>query len=844
MDARPACDGWLRRRLTFVTLAATLTPAGVTAPPPAVCSYCNGGGLFYSDPDLGPCACRTPTATIDFETKSEAGFIWNEERQKWDGPPGAAQNKKGLGVIGAAVYAEHPSTDVLTLSYKLPGDIAPTRWQPGKPLALLQRLFDWIAASGRVEAHNVMFERLIWTLICVPRYGFPPLPPEQLDCSMATARVNQRPGKLENLGNVLGLAVRKNKDGRRLLNKFSVPRAPTKSDPRRWITVDEDPDDAERLYAYCDDDVTTEEAARDAMPPMTAAEREFWLVDQEINWRGLGVDRPAIRDCLAVLRQALDRYGQEMRELTGGIEPTQLAQLKGWLAGHGVFVDSLDADHVENLLARLAPGPARRAIEIRALVGSASVKKLFAMENMASADDRLRNLIVHHGARTGRPTGEGAQPLNMPRSGPKLITCADHACSRPFKPALPACPWCQAVRPPPGSKAGHPRWQAFMVDHVLEIMSYRSLELVEWFFGDALLSISGCARGMFVAAPGNDLVASDYSAIEAVVTAELAGEQWRRDTFHAKKDIYLSSASKITGTTVEEYLAYKAANDDDHPDRQKIGKVAELALGFGGWINAWRNFDDSDTFNDYQVKELIKAWRAASPNIVELWGGQWRGRPVFGVPPHNAVYAESGKAFIGYAERYGFEGAWFDALDNPDTDIRPRVRAFDDRGTMLDWRDGPDVTFRYNSKTDALMITLPSGRQLTYHEPRAEPSVREYAAPGELSASYMTWNSNAQMGPIGWVRMSTFGGRLMENIVQATAHCLLRFAILNLRAAGFPTVLHVYDEIVVEIMAVAPHLREAVIAQVEEIMSRVPPWAAGWPVRASGGWIGRRYRKG
>ncbi len=146
-----------------------------------------------------------------------------------------------------------------------------------------------------------------------------------------------------------------------------------------------------------------------------------------------------------------------------------------------------------------------------------------------------------------------------------------------------------------------------------------------------------------------------------------------------------------------------------------------------------------------------------------------------------------------------------------------------------------------------MLITLPCKvRQLTYHEPRTAPSIRDYAAPGELSLSYMTWNSNAQMGPMGWVRMSTFGGRLMENIVQAVAHDLLRFAILGLRAAGFPTVLHVYDEIVTEIPKLPPTPAGAIdviIAKVEEIMSRVPWWAKGWPVRASGGWRGWRYRK-
>lgn len=784
----------------------------------------------------GPVTSVGEHATIDFETASAAGYVWDNHAGKWKGPPGAAMGKKGLPVVGSAVYAEHPSTRVLTLSYALPGDSQRSRWRPGQPLPT--RLFDWIARGGLVEAHKVIFERSIWERVCRRRYGFPPLPPEQLSCSMATARVNSYPPSLGDLGAVLELAVRKNADGRRLLKKFSMPRNPTKNDPRVWIYPDDDPADAEELYRYCDDDVATEELASAAMPPMTPAERQFWLVDQEINWRGLGVDRKAVRDCLAILKQCLGKYGEELRALTGGIEPTQIAQLKAWLVQYGVYADSLDAEHLEALLknadimickgpdgcaVRGMPWQARRALEIRALSGSASVKKLYSMENMCSGDNRLRDLIVHHGARTGRPTGEGAQPLNMARSGPKLATC--NGCLKPFKTSHDACPWCGcATRVSPV-----PTWRASMVDHVLEIMAVRSLELVEFFFGDALLAIAGCSRGLFVADEGNELVASDYSAIEAVVTGELANEGWRKAAFREGKSIYLESASKITGRSVAEYEAYYAEHGDHHPDRQNIGKVAELALGFGGWVNAWLAFDDSGTFTEYEIKELILAWRAASPAIVEIWGGQWRGTPWQGTP-----------------ERFGFEGAAIDALQYPSLRVLPRVRDWSS-GSMGNWSEGPDVTFTYVAERDVLLITLPSGRNLTYHEPRVMPSQREYAAPGELSLSYMTNNKNPKYGKMGWVRMSTFGGRLMENIVQAVAHDLLRFAILGLRAAGFPTVLHVYDEIVVEVAerpSVITGMLDAIVVQVETIMSRVPPWAHGWPVKASGGWRGRRYRKG
>lgn len=770
------------------------------------------------------------TATMDFETKSAAGFYWNEAKQKWDGPPGSAQNKKGLPVIGAPAYAAHPSTRVLTLSYYVPG-YGMSRWRPGLPLP--QLLFDWLAGGGDVEAHNVMFERLIWTLVCVPHYGFPPLDPVRLHCSAATARVNALPGGLANLGDVLRLDVKKDADGKRLLDKFTMPRKPTKKDPRVFVTVEEEPDDAERLYGYCDRDVEAERgaSAHRLMRPMTPAEREFWLVDQEINWRGIAIDRKGVRDCIVILDQALARYGEEFRALTGGIDPTQLQAASGWLSAQGVYMPSMDAETVAHMLRKPdLPPMARRALEIRELIGSASVKKLYSLESRASPDNRVRDLIVHHGARTGRPTGEGPQPLNLPKAGPKLATCGP--CRKPYHPKHSSCPFCAAPAVP-GAKT---RWSVDMVDDVLDVMADHSLELVEWYFGDALLAISGCIRGLFIADEGNELIASDYSAIEAVVIAMLAGEQWRIDAFNSKTDIYLASAARITGGSVAAYEAYFREHGENHPDRQNIGKVAELGLGFGGWIGAWRVFDDSDTFTDEQVKELVLAWRAASPAIVELWGGQWRGSP-----------------WNGYAERFGFEGAAVNAIQYPGTVFTHAGIQFELRGFVAprmeiqrDYSGNPYEAF-VGGYAGTMIVTLLSGRELTYHEPRLDPSTREWASPGELSISYMTWNSNPKYGPLGWVRMSTFGGRLTENIVQAIAHDLLRFAILALRAAGFPTVLHVYDEIVSEIPKGAPAPPGAIDARLtlfERLMGSLPAWAAGWPVRASGGWIGRRFRKG
>lgn len=1062
--------------------------------------------------------------SFDFETASEAGHAWNEATQKWEHLPGVSKSKrKGLGVVGAFAYAQHPTTRVTTFSYRLPGETTKHRWRPGQPPPIL--LFDALKRGAIFKAHNAIFELAIWEYVCARKYGWPSLLPfrYQLRCTMATARSKSYPGALANLSEVLELPTPKDADGVRLLDKFSVPRNPTKGDPRKWVlpphergptppdtpakflkVLAEDDADFGKLEGYCDTDLDAEEGAYQRIGPMPDHELNFWFVDQEINWRGIAIDRAGVRDCIAVLEQALDRYGQEFRTLTG-FDVTQLQAAKGWLAAQGVHMASMDEEAIEAQLAQMAPHPPgayyplRRALEIRQLTGSASVKKLYAMEHQADEEDRLKNLIVHHGARTGRPTGEGPQPLNLPKAGPDLQWCPSSLCHRPFGTMHAACPWCGT---PEGGKEWRSEWSGRpkllpesaveAVEQVLTVMSWRDLSLVEFYFGDALLCISGCVRGLFVAGPGRELIASDFTAIEAVVIAALAGEEWRLEAVRQKRDIYYAAGLGITGVSYEEYMTYKEAYGH-HPDRQKKLKVAELACltpetqvltkrgylvivdvratdelwdgeqwvthqgvlekgigkvvrldgvemtpnhliicdgswkeaerlvsnehslhlalangsenlpslaktslgkghvtfsysalagrrniaspsrtclkaslpdatnvlkgkvgkqskvfgntkayartnlivdacsigfllaynvvttqklkgfittaveelrftsffttnayfwlisclcldgtthrlsliektsikdtspaifvslqnaristtaapcenfkiascswrsvydiayagprnrftiktasghlivhncGFAGWVGSLRAFGFDGT--DEEAKNLILAWRKASPAIVELWGGQFRGAP----------WDPTSRS-----ELYGFEGMAIAAIQNPGV-------TFDCRGIKFTVRDTP-------AGTPALYVRLLSGRELTYHKPSLVASTRKGARAGELQILYWTWNSNPKYGAMGWVPMQTYGGRLTENIVQATAHDVLRHAILALRAAGYPTVLHVYDEIVVEVPEGAGSVEE-----VERIMSTMPAWAAGWPIRASGGWRGRRYRKG
>lgn len=731
---------------------------------------------------------------LDFETYSEAGFIWNGE--KWLAPLGA--QKKGLPAVGVAVYATHPSTEILALAYDLKDGRGRRRWRPGQPDPV--DLLQYVASGGEIEAHNVSFELWIWNCVGVRRYGWPVFRPQQALDSMAKARAYGLPGALGKLGPVLNLDTLKIEDGKRLLDKFSVPRKPTKNNPALRLRLDDEPEEAAKFYDYNEGDIITEAEASARLPDLPPEELAFFRATLETNLRGCAVDRAGMDACLSILSQALEKYNTELAELTAGTvqRASEVAKLTGWLGAYGVRMQSMDDEAVTATLARdNLPPAARRALEIRKLVGSASVKKVYALARQITEVGRVHDMFIYHAARTGRDAGADVQPQNLPKAGPALTWCEDATCGKPYgRHHTERCPFCHA----PNWASRQTEWTAEATDTALEVMGSGSLEYVEYIYGDALLTISGCIRGLFVAGPGMDFICSDFSSIEAVVTAMLAGEQWRIDAFHAKKDIYYASASRITGVPEEEYAQHKAATGAHHSDRQKIGKPAELGLGFSGWLGAWRQFDKSDTFTDDEVKANIMAWREASPAIVELWGGQVRGKPW--KPERH--------------ELYGLEGAAIAAVQNP--------------GQCFSYR-----SISYGVVDDVLLCRLPSGRHIAYQSPRLSPSSRW---PDQLELTFMAWNSNPKMGAMGWVRMQTYGGRLTENVVQAVARDIMRDAALRLDAAGYPIVLRVHDELAAEVLA-----GTGSIGEFERLMSIPPPWAAGWPIRASGGWRGRRFRK-
>lgn len=498
----------------YFPVVTQLTPP--PPPPPSVSNRRAGtrlvAGLGYS----------TIIAEFDFETYSEAGFRWDATLQKWKQPHGATGTKKGLGLVGAAVYSQHPSTEILCLAYNLKQGEGPKQWRPG--MAPPWDLLDHVHNQRLIEAWNVMFEYRIWTEICEKKFGWPALHPRSLRCAMAKARAFGLPGKLGETTKVLGVATQKDADGKRLLDKFSIPRNPTKADPRLRIRPEEDPVDGPKLWAYNLTDIEAESEASALCPDLEGDELEFWFSDQAINRRGVHIDLAGVRNCAALVDEVLARSNAELATLTGGEvqKASEVQKMTAWLAGQGVFVNSLDEENVADEIASLDKKldelggvsayagnqthqvplrAAYRALEIRQAAGSASVKKVYAMALQAARGDRLHDLFQYHAARTGRPTGGGPQPTNLPKAGPTVLRCGhdgrtrfERGCGRFHHADLSTCPWCGVMGPPGRLPA---EWCIEAAEDALEIVATRSVDVVEAFFGSCLLTISGCLRALF-----------------------------------------------------------------------------------------------------------------------------------------------------------------------------------------------------------------------------------------------------------------------------------------------------------------------------------------------------------
>jgi DNA polymerase len=553
------------------------------------------------------------------------------------------------------------------------------------------------------------------------------------------------------------------------------------------------PQEFEWLYNYCDRDVLTELEASSRIADLGPKEFSFWQLDQRVNMRGMRVDRKGILDCMEIVLQCRAKYNAELRTITNGVVDgfTKAADMKRWIAQFGIHLFDLDQEAVEEALARKDLPPAvRRVLTIRQVLSFGSVNKLFAFRSHICNDDRIRDQYVFYGAHTSLWNGRAVQPANLYKG----------AFSKPYQ-----------------------------AERALQIIACGSLELVEVEFSpgsdwcangfdpikgkpqkplDPLEVVASCLRSLIVATPGTRRMSADFTAIQAVVTAALAGEKWRLDVFRTHGKLYEMQAALLTGNTLEYYAEYKKREGKHHDDRQGFGKIPILSGDFGAWITGWKKFGADKLGDDRFIKSLIIKLRNSIPNIVEFWGGQTRDK----FTPNCR------------RELFGLEGAVINAITHP--------------GQCFSYRQ-----VSYQMHEDTLYCSGPSGTLMRYHAPRLERSTRDHAEPWELEISYEGNNSNAAKGASGWQRMKLYGGVLTQNIVSHECREIQAEALLRLENAGYPIVMHTHDENVAEVPDGQGSLDEYI-----SLVRHLPEWCrepdgTPWPIKVPDAWESHRYGK-
>lgn len=564
-------------------------------------------------------------------------------------------------------------------------------------------------------------------------------------------------------------------------------------DMSMFWTPETAPQEFQWLYEYNERDVVAELEAASRLPDLGPKEFSIWQLDQRVNMRGMRVDRKGIDDCIVIVLQGRVKYNAELRTITNGAVDgyTKGADMQRWMAQFGVYTDGLDEDAVADALARSNLPPAvRRVLEIRQLLAFGSVNKLFAFKSHICNDDRIRDQYVYYGAHTSLWNGRGVQPANLYKG----------IFSKPY----------QAMR-------------------ALDIIACGSYELVELEFAegsdwcangfdpingkkqkpaDPLEVVASCLRSLIVATPGTRLMSADFTAIQAVVTAALAGEQWRLDVFRTHGKLYEMQAALLTGNTLEFYAEYKKREGKHHDDRQGFGKIPILSGDFGAWIKGWKKFGADKLGDDRFIRGLILKLRDSIPNIVEFWGGQTR---------------DKFKPTCRH-ELFGLEGAVINAIQHPGECFRYRQVA-------------------YQMHEDTLYCSGPSGTLMRYHAPRLERSTREHAEPWELEISYEGNNSNAAKGASGWQRMKLYGGVLTQNIVSHECREIQAEALVRLEERGYPIVMHTHDENVSEVPDGQGSLDEYI-----SLVRVLPEWCrepdgTPWPIKVPDAWESHLYGK-
>ena len=592
-----------------------------------------------------------------------------------------------LAKCGVYKYAESMNFEILLFGYSVDGDpVQKIDLVRGEkiPTEILSALTD---DSVTKWAFNASFER-----VCLSRYlGYPTgqyLKPDKWKCSMVWSAYMGMPQSLEGVGEVLGLEKQKLSEGKELVRYFCQPCAPTKANGGRTRNLPNDaPDKWEMFKRYNIRDVETEMEIQQRLAKYPVPDfvwNEYHL-SEEINDRGVALDMELVRQAIAMDSCSRAELTDKMRKLTDLDNPNSVQQMKRWLSENGMETESLDKKAVAEMM-KTAPEGMREILTLRGQLAKSSVKKYQAMENAVCADGRARGMFRFYGAnRTGRYSGKLIQMQNLPQNHLENLAEA------------------RAL-----VKAGN-------------------YDTVKERYGDVPDTLSQLIRTAFVPKDNHKFIVADFSAIEARIIAWLAGERWRQKVFEDGGDIYCASASQMFGVPVEKHGV------NGHL-RQK-GKIAELALGYGGSVGALKAMGALDMgLGENELKPLVDAWRQANPNIVKLW--------------------------------------W-------DTD-----RAARDAVTNKTTTKTHGITF--SCRSGMLFITLPSGRRLAYVKPRIVEN--------KFGGACVTYDGIGETKK--WERLESYGPKFVENIVQGIARDVLCCAMKNLRE--YSIVMHIHDEVVIE----------------------------------------------
>jgi DNA polymerase len=608
-----------------------------------------------------------------------------------------------LGKCGVYKYAESPTFEILLFGYAVDGgEVKTIDLAQGERLP--PELIDALVSDEVVKwAYNANFER-----VCLSRYlrdmeiSLDPffddhplsmkrarfLSPKSWRCSMVWASTMGLPRSLEGVGAVLGLEKQKLTEGKDLIKYFCVPCAPTKSNGGRTRNL---PRDAlnrwEAFKRYNIRDVETEMGIKERLSkfPVPDFVWDEYHIDQEINDRGVRLDMDLVEKAIELDTRSRAELTAAMKELTSLDNPNSVQQMKQWLALQGVEVESLGKKEVAKLIESVPPR-LKEALELRQQLSKSSVKKYQTMQRAVCDDGRARGMFAFYGAnRTGRWAGRLIQLQNLPQN------------------------------------------------HLEDLVSARALvksgnfEAVKLLYEDVPDTLSQLIRTAFIPKDGMLFYVADFSAIEARVIAWYAGEKWRQKVFEDGGDIYCASASQMFHVPVVKHGV------NGHL-RQK-GKIAELALGYGGSVGALKAMGALEMgLSEDELSPLVDAWRQTNPHIVQFW--------------------------------WDIDRAVMDA-------VRYHIPSII-YGLKIEYRSG------------MLFIRLPSGRRLAYVKPKIGTN--------RFGSECITYEG---IGPSKkWERLDSYGPKFVENIVQATSRDILCYAMKTLRNCRI--VMHVHDELIIE----------------------------------------------